>query len=111
MKPHAIARFKEQDVIASVQPYHAIDDGRWAVRRIGEERLKTAFAFGALIRSGAHVCMGSDWPVAPIDPLTGLDAAINRETLDGKHPHGRSEERRVEKECVSTCRSRWSPSH
>lgn len=95
MKSHAIARFKEQDIIASVQPYHAIDDGRWAVRRIGEERLKTSFAFGSLVRSGAHVCMGSDWPVAPIDPLTGLDAAVNRETLDGKNPQGWHPEQRV----------------
>ena len=95
MKPHALPRFKEQGVIASVQPYHAIDDGRWAVRRIGEERLKTSFAFGSLVRSGAHVCMGSDWPVAPIDPLTGLDAAVNRETLDGQNPQGWHPEPRV----------------
>lgn len=95
MKPHAISRFKEQGIVASVQPYHAIDDGRWAVRRIGEERLKTSFAFGSLVRSGAHVCMGSDWPVAPIDPLTGLDAAVNRETLDGKNPQGWHPEQRV----------------
>jgi predicted amidohydrolase YtcJ len=95
MRPHAIQRFKRHDIIASVQPYHAIDDGRWAVRRIGEERLKTSFAFGSLVRSGAHVCMGSDWPVAPIDPLTGLDAAIHRETLDGKNPDGWHPEQRV----------------
>lgn len=95
MKPGAIARFKAQDVIASVQPYHAIDDGRWAVRRIGEKRLETSFAFGSLVRSGAHVCMGSDWPVAPIDPLTGLEAAVDRETLDGKNPQGWFPEQRV----------------
>ena len=95
MKAHAIPRFREQGIIASVQPYHAIDDGRWAVRRIGEERLQTSFAFGSLVRSGAHVCMGSDWPVAPIDPLTGLDAAVNRETLDGKHPDGWHPEQRI----------------
>lgn len=95
MKPHAIARFKDQGVIASVQPYHAIDDGRWAVRRIGEERLKTSFAFGSLVRSGAHVCMGSDWPVAPIDPLTGLEAAVDRETLDGLNPAGWFPEQRI----------------
>lgn len=95
MKPAAISRFKAQDVIASVQPYHAIDDGRWAVRRIGEERLKTSFAFGSLVRSGAHVCMGSDWPVAPIDPLTGLEAAVDRETIDGKNPNGWFPEQRI----------------
>lgn len=95
MRPAAIPRFKAQDVIASVQPYHAIDDGRWAVRRIGEKRLETSFAFGSLVRSGAHVCMGSDWPVAPLDPLTGLEAAVNRETLDGKNPEGWYPDQRV----------------
>ena len=95
MKPAAIPRFAQQDVIASVQPYHAIDDGRWAVRRIGEERLKTSFAFGSLVRSGAHVCLGSDWPVAPLDPLTGLEAAVVRETIDGKNPDGWFPEQRV----------------
>lgn len=95
VKPHTIPRFKAQNVIASVQPYHAIDDGRWAVRRIGEERLKTSFAFGSLVRTGAHVCMGSDWPVAPIDPLTGLEAAVVRETLDGLNPDGWFPEQRV----------------
>lgn len=95
MKPHAIPRFRELGIIASVQPYHAIDDGRWAVRRIGEKRLETSFAFGSLVRSGAHVCMGSDWPVAPIDPVTGLDAAVNRRTLDGLSPDGWYPEQRV----------------
>lgn len=95
MKAQAISRFQKQGIIASVQPYHAIDDGRWAVRRIGDERLKMSFAFGSLVRSGAHVCMGSDWPVAPIDPLTGLDAAVNRETLDGKNPQGWYPDQRV----------------
>jgi predicted amidohydrolase YtcJ len=95
MRPATIPRFAKQGIVASVQPYHAIDDGRWAVRRIGEERLKTSFAFGSLVRSGAHVCMGSDWPVAPIDPLTGLDAAVNRETLDGLNPQGWHPEQRV----------------
>lgn len=95
MTPVSIPRFKAQDVIASVQPYHAIDDGRWAVRRIGEKRLETSFAFGSLVRSGAHVCMGSDWPVAPLDPLTGLEAAVDRETIDGKNPLGWYPEQRI----------------
>jgi len=95
IKPEALPRFATQGVIASVQPYHAIDDGRWAVRRVGEDRLKTSFAVGSLVRSGAHVCFGSDWPVAPIDPLTGLHAAVLRETLDGKNPNGWHPEQRI----------------
>jgi predicted amidohydrolase YtcJ len=83
-----IPRFARQGVIASVQPYHAIDDGRWAVKRIGEERLKGTYAFKALIDSGAHVAFGSDWPVAPLDPLTGVYAAVTRRTIDGANPGG-----------------------
>lgn len=88
LQPHALPRFAAQDVIASVQPYHAIDDGRWAVRRIGPERLETTYAFQSLLQNGARVCFGSDWPVAPLDPLTGLEAAVGRHTLDGEHPEG-----------------------
>ncbi|WP_039388733.1 amidohydrolase [Novosphingobium sp. MBES04] len=88
LSPGAIGRFAEQGVIASVQPYHAIDDGRWAVRRIGTKRLETTYAFQSLLASGAQMCFGSDWPVAPLDPLTGLKAATLRETLDGKNPDG-----------------------
>jgi predicted amidohydrolase YtcJ len=83
LREEAIGRFAKQGVIASMQPYHAIDDGRWAVRRVGPERLRTSFAVGSMVRSGAHVCFGSDWPVAPLDPLTGIYAAVMRETIDG----------------------------
>ncbi len=86
--PSSIPRFARQDVIASVQPFHAIDDGRWAVKRIGEERLKGTYAFHALMASGTRVTFGSDWPVAPIDPLVGVYAAATRETIDGANPQG-----------------------
>jgi predicted amidohydrolase YtcJ len=88
LRPASIARFASQQVIASVQPYHAIDDGRWAVKRIGEERLQGTYAFKALIDSGATVAFGSDWPVAPLDPLTGVYAALTRRTIDGANPGG-----------------------
>jgi len=88
LSPADIPRFAQQGVLASVQPYHAIDDGRWAVKRIGEARLRGTYAFRSLIDSGAHVNFGSDFPVAPIDPLTGVAAAALRETIDGANPGG-----------------------
>ncbi len=88
LRPSSIGRFAKQGVVASVQPFHAIDDGRWAVKRIGEKRLTGTYAFRSLIDSGAHVAFGSDWPVAPLDPLTGLYAAITRRTIDGANPDG-----------------------
>jgi len=88
MRPSSLARFARQNVIASVQPYHAIDDGRWAVNRIGEGRLHGTYAFESLIASGAHVTFGSDWPVAPLNPIQGIRGAVTRETIDGANPHG-----------------------
>jgi hypothetical protein len=86
--PEDIPRFAQLHVIASVQPYHAIDDGRWAEKRIGPERVKSTYAFRSLMDSGAVVAFGSDWPVAPLVPLTGIYAAVTRRTIDGKNPGG-----------------------
>lgn len=95
LSPQAIARFAKQNVVPSMQPYHAIDDGRWAINRIGAERLKGTYAFGSLFAAGARVSFGSDWPVAPFNPLTGIAAAVLRQTIDGKNPQGWLPEQRV----------------
>jgi predicted amidohydrolase YtcJ len=88
IRPSDIERFAAQDIIASMQPYHAIDDGRWAAKVIGPERIKTTYAFRSLIESGAHVAFGSDWFVAPPTPLEGIYAAVTRRTLDDRNPDG-----------------------
>jgi len=102
----AVARFAKQKVIASVQRYHAIDDGRWAVRRIRPERLKGTYAFRSLIDSGAVVTFGSDWPVAPLDPLTGLYGAVTRRTIDGANPNGWLPDQKVPIEKALVCYTR-----
>lgn len=71
-----------------MQPYHAIDDGRWAEKRIGPERIKTTYAFRSLLDASAKLTFGSDWTVAPLSPLEGIYAAVTRQTLDGKNPGG-----------------------
>ena len=86
--PDDVPRFSIQNVIASAQPYHAIDDGRWAEDVIGTERAQTTYAFRSLIESGARVAFGSDWYVAPASPLDGSYAAVTRRTLDDKNPDG-----------------------
>jgi predicted amidohydrolase YtcJ len=83
-----ISRLARSGVIASMQPYHAIDDGRWAEKRIGPRRIQTTYAFRSLLDAGAHLAFGSDWTVAPLDPILGIYAAVTRRTLDGKHPEG-----------------------
>jgi predicted amidohydrolase YtcJ len=91
----AIPRFAEQDVIASMQPYHAADDGRWAEKRIGPERIKNTYAFRSLLDAGATLAFGSDWTVAPLDPILGIDAAVTRRTIDGANPDGWMPEQRI----------------
>jgi predicted amidohydrolase YtcJ len=83
-----IPRFRALQVIASMQPYHVIDDGRWAEGRVRAEVLRGSYAYRSLLQAGAPLAFGSDWPVAPLSALLGIDAAVNRRTLDGKHPEG-----------------------
>jgi predicted amidohydrolase YtcJ len=95
LRPEDYARFAKLGVIASMQPYHAIDDGRWAEGRIGSKRCASSYAFRSLLDAGAKLAFGSDWSVAPLNPLTGIDAAVNRRTLDGKHPDGWFPEQKI----------------
>jgi predicted amidohydrolase YtcJ len=95
LRPQDYARFKELGVIASMQPYHAIDDGRWAEGRIGAKRCASSYAFRSLLDAGAKLAFGSDWSVAPLSPILGIDAAVNRRTLDGKDPNGWFPEQRI----------------
>ncbi len=81
-------RFAQLHVIASVQPYHAIDDGRWAESRIGHDRASRTYAFRTFLDHGVRLAFGTDWDVAPLNPMLGLYAAVTRATLDGKNPNG-----------------------
>jgi predicted amidohydrolase YtcJ len=93
--PADIPRFGQLGVIPSMQPYHAIDDGRWADKVIGPERSRTTYAFRSLIDSGARVAFGSDWFVAPPSPLDGIYAAVTRRTLDDRNPDGWVPEQKI----------------
>jgi predicted amidohydrolase YtcJ len=95
LRPSEYGRFKDLGVIASMQPYHAIDDGRWAEGRIGAKRCASSYAFKSLLDAGARLAFGSDWSVAPLSPILGIDAAVNRRTLDGKNPRGWFPEQKI----------------
>jgi predicted amidohydrolase YtcJ len=95
LRPEEIKAFAAQKVIASMQPYHAIDDGRWAENRIGAERAKGTYAFRSLLDAGAILAFGSDWFVAPMEPLMGIYAAVTRRTLDGKRLQGWVPEQKI----------------
>ncbi len=82
-------------VIGSMQPYHAADDGRWAAKRVRPDVLKGTYAFRSILDAGGRLAFGSDWYVAPLDPLFGIWAAVSRETLDGANPDGWYPEQRI----------------
>jgi predicted amidohydrolase YtcJ len=93
--PKDFVRFRDLGVVASMQPYHAIDDGRWAETRISHELAATSYAWRTMLDNHVHLAFGTDWPVAPLEPLTGIYAAVTRATLDGKHPQGWFPEQRL----------------
>jgi predicted amidohydrolase YtcJ len=78
-----------------MQPYHAADDGRWAEKRIGRKHLRRTYAFRSLLDAGVMLAFGSDWTVAPLDPMQGIAAAVTRQTLDGKNPNGWIPEQKI----------------
>jgi predicted amidohydrolase YtcJ len=82
--PEDIQRFGDMGVIASMQPYHKADDGRYAEQYIGAQRCRSSYAFRSLLDAGCVVAFGSDWPVMSINPFLGVEAAVTGRTLDGK---------------------------
>ena len=95
LAPPEIPRFAQLGVIPSMQPYHAIDDGRWAEKVIGADRAKGTYAFRSLLEAGAPLAFGSDWFVAPPTPLEGIYAAVTRRTLDDGNPNGWVPEQKI----------------
>src|SRR5450631_337481 len=88
LTPEAIGRFASLRVVPSMQPYHAIDDGKWAAKRLDSARLRGTYVFKSILETGANLTFGSDWTVAPLDPIAGIYAAVTRRTLDDKNPGG-----------------------
>jgi len=95
LRPDDFSRFAALDVVASVQPYHAIDDGRWAEARIGAERSKTTYAFRTFLDNDVRLALGTDWNGAPLEPMWTLNAAVTRATIDGKRPDGWVPEQKI----------------
>jgi hypothetical protein len=85
--PAQIARFKELNVIASMQPSHVLTDMRWAQDRLGPKRAAMSYAWAAFLNKGVPLAFGTDYPVEPVTPFRGLYAAITRKSENGKQEY------------------------
>ncbi len=103
LSSNAINKFSSLNVIASMQPYHAIDDGRWAYKRLDDDRLKRTNAFKSLVDAGVVLTFGSDWSVAPLKPIEGIYAAVTRRTLDDKNDNGWYPQEKISVEQALKC--------
>jgi predicted amidohydrolase YtcJ len=86
--PSDIRRFKQLDLIASMQPTHATSDKNMAEDRIGKERLEGAYAWRTFLKQGTKIAGGSDFPVESDNPFYGLHAAVTRTDHDNQPPGG-----------------------
>lgn len=102
--PEDIGRLSRLGVIASVQPYHAYDDGQWAEKKIGPDRIKATYPFRSLLDKKTFLAFGSDWTVAPLDPILAIYEAVTRQTRNGKNPGGWIPEQKISvEEAVKAC--------
>jgi len=95
LRQQDIPRFGQLKVIASMQPFHIIDDGRWAWKRLDDKRIRGTYAFRSILDTGGMLAFGSDSPVAPLNPIWGVYAAATRRTLDDKNPNGWIPEQKI----------------
>ncbi|TDD38710.1 amidohydrolase [Actinomadura sp. KC06] len=86
--PSDVPRLARLGLIASVQPAHLHKAIGYLADRLGPERARHAYAFRTLLSAGVRLALGTDFPVAPPDPLGTLHAAETRQTLDGSPPGG-----------------------
>jgi hypothetical protein len=86
--PADIPRFKRLGVLPSMQPTHCTSDMPWAGVRLGEARLRGAYAWRSFIDAGSIIPGGSDFPVEHPNPLLGFYAAVTRQDLNGQPPDG-----------------------
>jgi predicted amidohydrolase YtcJ len=93
--PADIPRLAPAGIIASMQPVHQTSDRLMAEKRLGPDRLSGAYAWQSVIRSGARIAFGSDFPVESPNPFPGLAAAISRQDMNGQPPGGWIPEERV----------------
>jgi predicted amidohydrolase YtcJ len=88
VSPDDIKYFGDYNIIPSVQPTHATSDMYWAGKRLGPERIKTAYAYKQLLAQNGWLPLGTDFPVESINPLYTFYAAVERKDLKGYPANG-----------------------
>jgi hypothetical protein len=100
--PEDLPRFAKLKVIASMQPSHQTTDMRWAESRVGPDRIKGAYAWATLEKSGARLAFGTDYPIEVISPFRGLYACVTRQLPDGTPAGGWQPQEKISLEnCIS----------
>jgi predicted amidohydrolase YtcJ len=102
-----LPRFAKLGVIPSMQPSHAISDLFFAPKRLGMERLRGAYAWQSLIKSGAVIAGGSDAPVERGEPMIEFYAAVARKSLKGETGEGWHPEQAVTRQQALKMFTSW----
>ncbi len=105
--PDDIPRFRQLNVLPSMQPIHATSDMPWAGARLGPDRIKGAYAWQSLLRTGLIIPGGSDFPNDGMNPLWGFYAAITREDREGNPPDGWFPDQRMTRDEAARCFTLW----
>ncbi|WP_022682754.1 amidohydrolase [Sphingobium bisphenolivorans] len=98
--PADLPRFSQNGIVASMQPAHEASDWRMAVARMGEARLKGAYAWKAMLDNRVPLAFGSDAPVESPNPFPGIATAMTREDRSGQPAGGWTPEQRISLEAA-----------
>jgi predicted amidohydrolase YtcJ len=108
VNPDDFILFRKYNIIPSVQPTHATSDMYWADERLGEKRMKGAYAFKKLLEQNGWIPDGSDFPVESINPVYGFYAAVSRKDLEGYPEGGFMPEQRLTREEALRAMTIWA---
>ncbi len=108
VKPEDFQLFKKYSIIPSIQSTHCTSDMFWAVDRIGEERLKNAYAQQTLLDQNGWLINGTDFPIENINPIYTFYAAVARKNLEGKPEGGFQMENALSKEDALRSMTIWA---
>jgi hypothetical protein len=107
-RPDDLELYRRMRIIPSVQPVHATSDMYWAERRLGPERVQTAYAYRSLLEHAGMIAGGSDFPVESINPLYGFYAAVVRKDHQNYPEGGYQKENGITRRDALRAMTIWS---